>query len=180
MLTIIVPGPEVYDHSSEEFTTTDDFVLELEHSLVALSKWESKYEKPFLEAKDKTGEEILDYIKCMVLNPELPEDLFSRLSEENFEAINAYLNAKMTATWFSEQPGAPRTREIITAELVYYWMTIFNIPFECENWNLNRLFTLIRICNIKSAKPKKMSRAEAAARQREMNAQRRAAMKTKG
>ena len=86
----------------------------------------------------------------------------------------------MTATWFSDQPGAPASREVITSELIYYWMTVFNIPFECETWHLNRLFTLIRICNIKQAKPKKMSRAEIAARNRELNAQRKEQLGTKG
>lgn len=180
MLRIVVPGPQMFDESSQEFTTVDDTVLELEHSLVSLSKWESIYEKPFLEAKEKTSEEILGYVKAMVLTTNVPEEVFLRLSTENIEAVNNYINAKMTATWFNEPPGAPRSREIITAEVVYYWMTIFQIPFSCEEWHLNRLFTLIRICNIKQAKPKKMSRNEIAARNRELNAQRRSQLGTRG
>lgn len=180
MLTIKVPMQEALDDATQEFVAESYVVLELEHSLVSLSKWESKYEKPFLEAKDKSPEEILDYVRFMIAGLEVPEEVFGRLTEENFSAINEYINAKMTATWFTEEPGAPKTREIVTAELVYYWMTVFHIPFECENWHLNRLFTLIRVCNIKQGKPKKRSRAEIGRRMSELNQQRKAEMKTRG
>ena len=181
MLTIIVGGNDVYDERTGSFSTQGGVELQLEHSLVALSKWESEFEKPFLGKGEKTTEEVLAYVRYMLLTPNPPEDFLQRLSEENLEAINAYIERKMTATWFSEAPGAPKTsREVVTAELVYYWMTVFHIPFECEDWHINRLFTLIRICNLKQEKPKKMSRAEVAARNRELNAQRKAQLGTKG
>jgi hypothetical protein len=181
MLTIIVGGDDVYDESTDSFSTQGGVELQLEHSLVSLSKWESEFEKPFLGKGEKTTEEILIYVRYMLLTPNPPEDFLQRLSKENLEAINTYIERKMTATWFSEAPGAPKTsREVVTAELIYYWMTVFQIPFECERWHLNRLFTLIRICNLKQEKPKKMSRAEIAARNRELNAQRRAQLGTKG
>ena len=179
MLKIIVSGTEMFDDNTQQFIKQGGTTLELEHSLVSLSKWESEFEKPFLGKTEKTVEEILAYIKAMVLN-EVPEEIFSELSEENFLEINDYIEAKMTATWFHEAPGAPASRDVITAELIYYWMITFQIPWECERWHLNRLFTLIRVCNIKQAKPKKMSRSEVAARNRELNARRKAQLGTKG
>lgn len=180
MLKIIVPGADLFNEATQEFLIEPDFTLELEHSLVSLSKWESIFEKPFLGKEDKTVAEVLGYIKAMTLTPEVPEEIFSRLSSKNFKEIDDYINQKMTATWFSELPNQPKSREVITSELIYYWMITFQIPFECETWHLNRLFTLIQICNIKQAKPQKMSRSEIAARNRELNAQRKAQLKSKG
>lgn len=180
MLRIVVPGVELFDEAKQEFMTQEHTVLDLEHSLVSLSKWEQEYEKPFLNAEEKTTEEVLGYIRCMTITPEIPNDVYQRLSDENIRQINNYIDAKMTATWFNDQPGAPASRDIITSELIYYWMITFQIPFECERWHLNRLFTLIRVCNIKQAKPKKMSRSEIAARNRALNEQRKAKLGTKG
>jgi hypothetical protein len=180
MLTIVVPGVEMFDEDKQEFVTNGDVTVELEHSLVSLSKWESIYEKPFLGTSEKTTEEVFGYIKAMCLTPNLLEDVFFRLSESNITAVNSYIDAKMTATWFGEASSAPKSRDVITAELIYYWMITFQIPFECEHWHLNRLFTLIRVCNIKQAKPKKMSRSEIASRNRELNARRKAQLGTAG
>ena len=179
MLKIIVGGTEMFDDDSQTFIKQGGTTLELEHSLVSLSKWESEFEKPFLGKAEKTSEEVLAYIKAMILH-DVPEKIFSELSEDNLSEINDYIEAKMTATWFHDPPGAPQSRDVITAELIYYWMITFQIPWECERWHLNRLFTLIRVCNIKQAKPKKMSRSEIAARNRELNARRREQLGTRG
>jgi hypothetical protein len=181
MLTIVVPGPEHFDEASKQFVTRGDVTLELEHSLVSLSKWEQKFEKPFLASEEKTSEELASYIKTMVLTPNVPDYVFDKMTEENLNDINEYLGAKMTATTVYELQEAPKTKkEIITAELVYYWMITFQIPFECQYWHLNKLFTLIRVCSAKAEKPKKMSRAAIAARNREINAKRKAKYNTKG
>jgi hypothetical protein len=179
VLKIVVGGTEAFDEATNTFVTQGGTTIELEHSLVSLSKWESKFEKPFLGKSEKTTEEILAYVEEMILG-EVPEGILSRLSEANVKEINDYIEAKQTATWFRDTPGAPQSREVITAELIYYWMVEFKIPFECQYWHLNRLFTLIRVCNNKAAKPQKMSRAEVARRNRDLNAQRKAQLGTRG
>jgi len=178
----MVPGVEAFDEAQEKFVTVGDFPLELEHSLVSLSKWESEFEKPFLDEKqEKSSDEILGYIKAMTLTPNVPEDVWSKLSTENVDAIRKYMDAKMTATTVYELQEAPKTKkEIVTSEVIYYWMVVFNIPFECQHWHINRLFTLIRVCSAKAEKPKKMSPAEIARRNRELNAQRRKKLGTRG
>jgi hypothetical protein len=180
MLTIKVPGIELYDEANNVFATETPFVLELEHSLVSLSKWESIYEKPFLGKEEKTDDEIFEYVKAMTLTPEVPPGVFYRLSPSNIADINAYIDAKMSATWFNDATKSAPQREVITAELIYYWMVSYNIPFECQHWHLNRLFTLIRVFNVKNTPPKKLSRSEIAARNRELNAKRREQLGTKG
>jgi hypothetical protein len=181
VLTIRVGATAVFDEETDRFREDGGFELHLEHSLVALSKWESEFEKPFLGEQEKTADEALAYIRCMVLAPFPPGEFLDKLSKENLDEVNAYINKKMTATWFSDAtPQTRRNSETVTAELIYYWMSIFQIEWEAQYWHLNRLFTLIRICNVKQDKPKKMSRAEAANRQRELNARRKAELGTKG
>lgn len=180
MLRLVIEGDEYYNDDTQEFETFNDVVIELEHSLLALSKWESKYEKPFLSSKEKTPEEILGYIEAMIITPGLDLDVLNRCSQKNIDMIQEYIESSQSATTFGMMPERRGPGEVITSELIYYWMVAFSIPFECENWHLNRLFALIRICNIKNAKPKKMSRHEMAQRNREINEQRRKQLNTTG
>lgn len=180
MLTITVPGSEFYDQELKEFVTVGEQQLVFEHSLVSLSKWESFWEKPFLGKGDKTTEEVKAYIQCMCLTPDVPPEVFSRLSKDNFEAINDYINAKMTATWFREVVPNRPSSETITSELIYYWMVAMAIPFTCETWHLERLFTLIKVVNLKNSPAKKMSPGAAAAQRRALNQERRAMYKSEG
>ncbi len=180
MLRIIVLGEEFFNEETETFETVGDFELKLEHSLISLSKWESKHQTPFLTNQAKTSKEIFSYIECMIINNKYPENLFVRLSRKNIEEINRYIDSKESATTFGAMPERRGRGEVITAELIYYWMVAFNIPFECEKWHLNRLFALIRICNLKNQKPKKMTRNEIAQRNRELNDRRRAELNTRG
>lgn len=179
MLTIILPKGESYNESTNEFEYYDEVVLNLEHSLLSLSKWESKHQKPFLNQEQKSSQEIMDYVEAMILNDH-PADVISRLTGENIKSINVYIESKESATFFNETRQPRGRSEVITSELIYYWMVAFQIPFECQTWHLNRLFALIRICGIKNSKPEKMSKSEMAARNRELNAQRRAATGTRG
>jgi len=180
MLTIIVPGREAWDEATESFINTKTCKLQLEHSLVSVSKWESKWCKAFLsEINDKSQEEVIDYIRCMTIN-QVDPNVYYLLTKENIRQIMDYINAPMSATTFSEMPGAKRSREVVTSELIYYWMVASQIPFECQKWHLNRLLNLIRICGIKNQPPKKMKRNEILSRNASLNAARRAKLGTPG
>lgn len=181
MLTITIKGDELFDERTAEFFSVDDVVLDLEHSLVSLSKWESIYQKPFLSKReDRTPEEIQGYIRAMILTPGITDEILARMSTENINAIKDYIESPQSATTFNEMHESKGRGETITSELIYYWMVAFNIPFECEYWHLNRLFSLIRICNIKQEKPKKMSKSAIARQHHELNEQRKAQLGTRG
>lgn len=180
MLKIDIDEEELYDEETSTFLTIDSVSFELEHSLLSLSKWEAKYQKPFLSDVQKTPEETTEYILCMITTPGITHEHLKYANKQVFETIHDYINSAQSATTFGDLPKSQSAKETITSELIYYWMVAFNIPFECETWHLNRLLSLVRICNIKNSKPKKMSRHEMAQRNRELNAKRRAELGTSG
>lgn len=180
MLRIDIEGSEQWDEATETFVKTKPVQLSLEHSLLSISKWESKWKKPFLKGDEKTWEELLDYIRCMTVTKNVPEEVYVGLDAKTVNRIADYINDPMTATTFNFQKNRRAAHEIVTSELVYYWMVTFGIPFECEKWHFQRLMTLIEVCALKSQPPKKMSKRDVMSRNASLNAARRAKLNSKG
>lgn len=180
MISIIIPSSENWDEVNQQFISTKEQHLRLEHSLVSISKWESKWHKPFFSNEDKTDEEIIDYVRCMTLTQNVAPDIYWHLTKENMDAIGKYIEDPMTATTFKKNAMHGSNGEGVTSELIYYWMIALGIPFECQKWNINRLFTLIKICNIKSQPSKKMSQRELMSRNAALNAARRKKLNSRG
>lgn len=182
MLQITIPATTLFNEDTCEFIYVKEQTISLEHSLVSLSKWESKWCKPFLSSNDKTQEQTIDYVRCMTLTQNVDPNSYMAIPNDVMNTIAKYIEAPMTATWFAEDKseGKKSGKTTITSELIYYWMISLNIPFECQKWHLNRLLTLIRVCNEKNKPPKKMGKREAINRQKALNEQRRAALRSKG
>ena len=180
MLQITIPKNELFDEETQTFIETKEQTIQLEHSLVSLSKWESKWNKPFLTTKNKTVEESIDYIRCMTITQNVDPICYNSINNDIIEKVSKYIDLPMTATTFSNENNKGISREIITNELIYYWMISLNIPFECQKWHLNRLLTLIRVCNIKNSPPKRRSQNELMSRNRSLNDARRQSLHTKG
>lgn len=179
MLTIKTPETELYDDINELFIMVQEKKLQLEHSLVSISKWESKWCKPFLSKEEKTIEETIDYVKCMTITQNVDEEVYNYISNDNMNQVRKYIELDMTATTFSNQTKTNNS-EIITSEIIYYWMIALNIPFECQKWHLNRLLTLVNVCNIKNTPPKKMNKREVASRNSTLNAARKKTLNSGG
>lgn len=181
MLQLTIPlSPEGWDEVNEVFVEPKVTTIQLEHSLISLSKWESKWCEPFLSKKNLTNEESLDYIRCMTVSKNVDPEVYLHLTKENVDEIIEYINAPMTATTFSKNSNGKSSKEVVTSELIYYWMIAYQIPSEYEKWHLNRLLTLIRICSIKNSPPKKMGRGEVMRNNAALNAARRKKLNTKG
>lgn len=173
MLKLYIPAFELYDSSQNEFIYVKDHEIRLEHSLVSISKWEAKWHKSFINATELSANEYIDYIRCMTITQNVDPNVYSGINNDHIQKVREYIDDPMTATTFTKQEGQGSSREIITNEKIYYWMTEFNIPFECQKWHLNRLLTLIRVCSIQRSPKKKMSRREWANRKRALNKSRR-------
>lgn len=172
MLTIDIPDQEYFNEQTNEIKIIKGQRLQLEHSLVSLSKWESKWEIPFLGKSEMTDEQLLDYIRCMTITQNVKPDVYLALSKENIREIEQYINRKMTATWFSNVQKSSGSGEVVTSEIIYYWMITLGIPVEFQKWHLNRLMTLIKVVSLKNSPKKKMSQRELAHRNSSLNAQR--------
>lgn len=180
MLKITVPTMRFYDEAKEEFFYSPNQKLELEHSLVSLSKWEAKWNIPFLSKDTKTEEQTLDYIRCMTMTQNVDPLVYRALTQAHFDLVSKYIDQPMTATTFPKDRNKTINREIITSEIIYYWMIALNIPDKYEKWHLNRLLTLINVCNIKNQPKKKMGKKALLARNRQLNEERKASLQTSG
>lgn len=181
MLYLTISAGEAWDESKDEFVYVKEQTLQLEHSLVSLSKWESKWNKAFLSKKEKTAEETLDYIRCMTITQNVKPEVYNFLTNEHMKQIKDYIDAPMTATTFYEDSGkGSGGREVVTAELIYWWMLSLNIPMKCEKWHLNRLITLIRVTSIKNSPPKKMNKRQIMSRNKALNEARKQQLNTTG
>lgn len=180
MLKMLIKGVDYWDEAEERFIKTKDTELCLEHSLVSVSKWESKWHKHFIGNDNLTQEMLVDYVRCMTLTQNVNPEVYYAITDDQYGQIKEYISDSMTATWFSESTEKKYSRDIITSEIVYYWMIALQIPFECQKWHLNRLLTLIRVCNEKNQPEKKMSQSEVMRRNREINEARRRALNSKG
>ena len=182
MLKVTIPEREMYMNSTNEFVYVKEQTLNLEHSLVSISKWEAKWHVPFISDKPKTSEQSIDYIRCMTLTQNVDPRVYYAIPADVVKQINEYIDNPMTATWFSdkEEKRFRRRSEVITSEIIYYWMIAAGVPFECQKWHLNRLLTLIKVCGEKNKPQKKMSRNALYSRNAKLNAQRKAALRTTG
>lgn len=179
MLQITIPAMnDLWDERNQQFLSIKETTIQLEHSLLSISKWESKWNKSFINTKDKTEEELIDYIKCMTITKNVDPNIYVCLTAENIQEIVNYINAPMTATTIRDTGKS--NHEIVTSELIYYWMISLNIPVKFEKWHLNRLITLIRVCSVKNQPAKKMSRGEIMQRNAALNAARKKRWNTKG
>lgn len=180
MLKITIPEKELFDERSSRFVKMEGGTFEIEHSLSALSKWEAAHGVPFLSSSKKTVEDSLDYIRCMTITPDVSPDLYYRIDNTIMQQINDYIESKQTATTIRRIGNKGPNREIITAEVIYYWMIATGIPSEYDQWHLNKLLTLIEVCNAKANPGKKMSKKDIYAQNRALNESRRAKHKTRG
>ena len=180
MLPIYVPDKEFFNEETMEFVTIKGATLHLEHSLVSISKWEAIWKVPFISSKEKTVEQLKSYIKCMTLTQNVDPRVYDILTNQNLTDITNYIDDPMTASWINDDKKGPKSSEQVTSELIYWWMTALQIPWEAQKWHLNRLMMLIRIGNIKSQPPKKMKKGEILSRNKSLNEARRKKLNTKG
>lgn len=180
MLRIVIPSTEVFDERTNRFIAIQGRELQLEHSLVSVSKWEAKWKKSFLACEHMTHDETVDYIRCMTISQNVDPTVYEGLTEKNLDDVRNYIDDPMTATTFRNVPGGPKSRKVVTSEIIYYWMISLEIPMECQKWHLNRLMTLIRVCDEKNQPGKKMSKKDVMNQYRSLNQARKAKSGSRG
>ena len=180
MIKITINDQEFWDERTQQFYTIKRQTLRLEHSLISISEWESKWKKPFLSSEQRTRDETVDYIRCMTINPNVDPLVYLGVTNQHIKLVNQYIDDPMTASRVDEKRTGAKAGGTVTSELIYYWMTELNIPFECQKWHLNRLLMLIRICNAKKQPDKKASKKDDALYRRKLNAARKGKLHSKG
>lgn len=184
MFVLNIKEKVLWNEKDQEFVTISPYTIKIEHSLLSIRKWESKWHKPFMTQTQKTQAEQKDYVRCMTIGYELPEEVYATLDAQEMNEVFTYMNEPMTATWFSEndqkQAKSKMGSETVTYEIVYYWMSKLNIPYDCEKWHINSLMTLIKVSMLKEQPSKKMSKRDVMSQNRALNEQRKAKMKSKG
>lgn len=180
MLPILIPEQELFDSNTNEFYTIKERKIRLEHSLISISKWESKWKRSFIDKPPAKQDEIFSYIKFMLLDNDVSDDALKGLTQKNISDIFEYINDPMSATTVTNSKNGKTKKEILTSEVIYAYMAIYGIPFSCEKWHLNRLIKLIQVCADKNNPPEKMGKNDIFKQNRSLNAARRAAMHSKG
>ena len=180
MLQLTIPAVELWDERTQEFISSKERTLQLEHSLVSIQKWESRWNKAFLSKKGMSYEETVDYIRCMTITQNVDPDIYNRITAEHIDQVNRYVGNSMTATTFVDDKKGKRNNEVVTAEVIYYWMVALQIPPEYRKWHLNQLLSLIRVVNVKNTPPKKMKGRDIASQNAALNAARRKRLNTRG
>ena len=180
MLYITIPAQELFDESKQEFVNLKEQTLQLEHSLVSISKWESKWCTPFYAKREKTAEETMDYIKCMTITQNVKDEVYERFTRANIDEVLKYIESPMTATTITRPKKSGPNKENVTSELVYHWMIDLGIPFECQKWHINRLLTLIDVRNVKTQPPKKVGKRETINTYAMLNEARKKQLNTRG
>ena len=180
MLKLDLVGEELFNEDTWEYISVEPVTVRLEHSLLAISRWESKYHKPFMSTPEKTLDELAYYVRCMTLTDDLLDDeIAMRIvsSQDTLRQVKIYLDDPATATVVKADPGAKKSSKFVTSELIYYWMAAHRIPFTTDRWNINRLLKLIEVCNAESQPSKKMSYEDKMRNHKSINAARRAKRK---
>lgn len=184
MIQLEIEGSEFFNETKQEFYYTNPCVVMLEHSLLSVAKWESKWKKPFLSSRKDdvlTNAALYDYFRCMEVEPCIESMWPVSLSPSQYQKLLKYIDEEQTATkFYSYKKDKTLSRQTITSELIYYWMASLNIPFECERWHLSRLLTLIHIASVKGQTGKKMTQKETMQMYAELNEKRKRQYNTRG